>query len=82
MMMVMNVFEKKEIKVVKDPVEKRKERKKEKIEERKEERKEEKIIEKKVEKIVETKIEKIVKKKVEDNDEGKKLVIEKIEEKK
>ena len=70
MMMVMNVFEKKEIKVVKDPVEKRKERKKEKIEERKEERKEEKIIEK------------IVKKKVEDNDEGKKLVIEKIEEKK
>ena len=34
MMMVMNVFEKKEIKVVKDPVEKRKERKKEKKKEK------------------------------------------------
>ena len=77
-----NVIEKKEIKVVKDPAEKRKERKKERKEEKKEERKEEKIIEKKVEKIVETKIEKVVEKKVEDNDEGKKLVIEKVEEKK
>ena len=85
-----NVTEKKEIKIIKDPAEKRKERKKEIKEEKKEERreakkeekKEEKIIEKKIEKIVETKVEKVVEKKVEDKKDGKKLVVEKFEEKK
>ena len=85
-----NVTEKKEIKIIKDPAEKRKERKKEIKEDKKEERreakkeekKEEKIIEKKIEKIVETKVEKIVEKKVEDKKDGKKLVVEKFEEKK
>jgi len=73
-----NVVDKKDIKIIKDPAEKRKERKKE----IKEEKKEEKIIETKIEKIVETKVEKVEEKKVEDKKEKKKLIVEKVEEKK
>ena len=73
-----NVVDKKDIKIIKDPAEKRNERKKE----IKEEKKEEKIIETKIEKIVETKVEKVVEKKVEDKKEKKKLIVEKVEEKK
>ena len=79
-----DVFEKKEIKIIKDPAGKKAERKKEKIE--KVEKKEEIIVETKVEKIIEKKEEKIEENKDDNKLEGKKkerkLIVEKVEEKK
>ena len=79
-----DVFEKKEIKIIKDPPGKKVERKKEKIE--KTEKKEEIIVETKVETIIEKKVEKIEDNKDDNKAEGKKkerkLVVEKVEEKK
>ena len=76
-----DIFEKKEIKILKTPAEKKVERKKEKIE-----KKEEIIVETKVEKIIEKKVEKSEDNKDDNKLEGKKkerkLIVEKVEDKK